>query len=78
MEESKRRRFLVVIRSKGKKERERRVRNSIGARIPSKRSCFCMFLFVHNVLYLAVIKLHENPFSPRYFSKFLGFCLETA
>jgi len=33
LEKSKRRRFLVVIRSKGKKECERRVRNSIGAKI---------------------------------------------
>jgi len=40
MEKSKKRIFLVVIRSKGKNECERRVRNSIGAMIPGKGSCF--------------------------------------
>ena len=52
MEKSRRRRFLVVVRSKGKKEWEKRVRNSIGARIPSKGSCFHMFLIVYNIVCL--------------------------
>jgi len=35
---------VVVLRSQGKKKCERRVRISIGARIPGKGSCFHMFL----------------------------------
>ena len=42
----------MVIRSKGKKDWERRVRNSIGARILGKGSCFRMFLIVYNILCL--------------------------
>jgi len=47
---------IVVIRSKGKKVCERRVRNSIGVRIPSKGRCFYMFLLVFDVLYYAMIE----------------------
>jgi len=44
VEKAKRRIIVVVLRSKGKKEYERRVRISIGARIPGKGSCSCVFL----------------------------------
>jgi len=68
----------VVIRSKGKNECERRVRNSIGARIPGKGSCSCMFLLVFDVLYYAMIECMQIPLVLIDSRRFLGFCTETA